>query len=76
MNYVVLYGLCNCRILRDICVSCYIYPLVPNYMDSAVLEHFRFILKFADKYENFLVQTLKGYVSIICYHITNINSSN
>jgi hypothetical protein len=76
MKYVVLSGLCNYCVLRDICVSCSIYPLVPNYTDSTVLEHFSFILKSVDKYENFLAQTLKFHVSIICYHITNINSNN
>jgi len=65
MKYVVLPVLCNYCVLRDICVSRYIYPLVPNYMDSAVLEHFRFILKFVDKYENFLAHTLKCHVSFI-----------
>ena len=76
MKYVVLSGLCNYCVLRDIYVGCYIYPLVPNYMDSTVLEHFRFILNFVDKYDNFLAQTLKCHVSIICYYITNINSNN
>jgi len=45
-------------------------------MDSAILEHFRFILKIVDKYENFLVQTPKCHASIICYHTTKINNNN